>query len=321
MHGVDEIVGASASDSGRRPGAGGAAVTEGTGPQSQPVGVVRAAGEAAGKGWFCRPLYVASAACASSGMDRVDRRVAEHVRRHGSASATTVSAARRNGQPGDRSGRVRSRSAAASAGGLGPVSSDPPSGTDQAGLRNHRCRTARAPETSFDPQYRRRMPSYSPTPRPPSGDAGRPGTARIRPVDLQSEGFSRVRQIYCSDHSHSNVRLNYADCRLRRVSRWGACASGGRGKENSVETPVESTRERLLNIAEQRFGEGGYEGTSLRAITVAAAANIAAVELPLRLEGGPAAGRGGARDGAGQHRTPAPARPAGGERARRRPSS
>ncbi|ADB34884.1 transcriptional regulator, TetR family [Kribbella flavida DSM 17836] len=41
--------------------------------------------------------------------------------------------------------------------------------------------------------------------------------------------------------------------------------------------PVESTRERLLNIAEQRFGEGGYEGTSLRAITVAAAANIAAV--------------------------------------------
>jgi AcrR family transcriptional regulator len=44
-----------------------------------------------------------------------------------------------------------------------------------------------------------------------------------------------------------------------------------------VETPVESTRERLLNIAEQRFGEGGYEGTSLRAITVAAAANIAAV--------------------------------------------
>jgi AcrR family transcriptional regulator len=49
------------------------------------------------------------------------------------------------------------------------------------------------------------------------------------------------------------------------------------GKENSVESPVESTRERLLNIAEQRFGEGGYEGTSLRAITVAAAANIAAV--------------------------------------------
>jgi AcrR family transcriptional regulator len=44
-----------------------------------------------------------------------------------------------------------------------------------------------------------------------------------------------------------------------------------------VETPAESTRERLLNIAEQRFGEGGYEGTSLRAITVAAAANIAAV--------------------------------------------
>jgi AcrR family transcriptional regulator len=44
-----------------------------------------------------------------------------------------------------------------------------------------------------------------------------------------------------------------------------------------VDTPVESTRERLLNIAEQRFGEGGYEGTSLRAITVAAAANIAAV--------------------------------------------
>jgi AcrR family transcriptional regulator len=33
----------------------------------------------------------------------------------------------------------------------------------------------------------------------------------------------------------------------------------------------------LLNVAEQRFGEGGYEGTSLRAITVAAAANIAAV--------------------------------------------
>lgn len=50
------------------------------------------------------------------------------------------------------------------------------------------------------------------------------------------------------------------------------------GKESSVDTPpVESTRERLLNIAEQRFGEGGYEGTSLRAITVAAAANIAAV--------------------------------------------
>jgi AcrR family transcriptional regulator len=44
-----------------------------------------------------------------------------------------------------------------------------------------------------------------------------------------------------------------------------------------VETPVETTRERLLNVAEQRFGEGGYEGTSLRAITVAAAANIAAV--------------------------------------------
>jgi AcrR family transcriptional regulator len=44
-----------------------------------------------------------------------------------------------------------------------------------------------------------------------------------------------------------------------------------------VEAPAESTRERLLNIAEQRFGEGGYEGTSLRAITVAAAANIAAV--------------------------------------------
>ncbi|WBQ06616.1 TetR family transcriptional regulator [Kribbella sp. CA-293567] len=44
-----------------------------------------------------------------------------------------------------------------------------------------------------------------------------------------------------------------------------------------METPAESTRERLLNIAEQRFGEGGYEGTSLRAITVAAAANIAAV--------------------------------------------
>jgi len=44
-----------------------------------------------------------------------------------------------------------------------------------------------------------------------------------------------------------------------------------------VDTPVESTRERLLNIAEQRFGEAGYEGTSLRAITVAAAANIAAV--------------------------------------------
>nr|WP_202891849.1 TetR family transcriptional regulator [Kribbella shirazensis] len=33
----------------------------------------------------------------------------------------------------------------------------------------------------------------------------------------------------------------------------------------------------MLNVAEQRFGEGGYEGTSLRAITVAAAANIAAV--------------------------------------------
>jgi AcrR family transcriptional regulator len=33
----------------------------------------------------------------------------------------------------------------------------------------------------------------------------------------------------------------------------------------------------LLNVAEQRFGEGGYEGTSLRAITVAAGANIAAV--------------------------------------------
>jgi AcrR family transcriptional regulator len=49
------------------------------------------------------------------------------------------------------------------------------------------------------------------------------------------------------------------------------------GKENSVETPVETTRERLLNVAEERFGEGGYEGTSLRAITVAAAANIAAV--------------------------------------------
>ncbi|TDO49054.1 TetR family transcriptional regulator [Kribbella sp. VKM Ac-2527] len=44
-----------------------------------------------------------------------------------------------------------------------------------------------------------------------------------------------------------------------------------------MDTPVESTRERLLNIAEQRFGEAGYEGTSLRAITVAAAANIAAV--------------------------------------------
>ncbi|HEY3511464.1 MAG TPA: TetR family transcriptional regulator [Kribbella sp.] len=44
-----------------------------------------------------------------------------------------------------------------------------------------------------------------------------------------------------------------------------------------METPVETTRERLLNVAEQRFGEGGYEGTSLRAITVAAAANIAAV--------------------------------------------
>lgn len=44
-----------------------------------------------------------------------------------------------------------------------------------------------------------------------------------------------------------------------------------------MEPPVESTRERLLNIAEQRFGEGGYEGTSLRAITVAADANIAAV--------------------------------------------
>ena len=49
------------------------------------------------------------------------------------------------------------------------------------------------------------------------------------------------------------------------------------GKENSVETRVETTRERLLNIAEERFGEGGYEGTSLRAITVAAEANIAAV--------------------------------------------
>jgi AcrR family transcriptional regulator len=44
-----------------------------------------------------------------------------------------------------------------------------------------------------------------------------------------------------------------------------------------VDAPAESTRERLLNIAEQRFGEGGYEGTSLRAITVAATANIAAV--------------------------------------------
>jgi AcrR family transcriptional regulator len=44
-----------------------------------------------------------------------------------------------------------------------------------------------------------------------------------------------------------------------------------------VERPVESTRERLLNVAEQRFGESGYEGTSLRAITVAAEANIAAV--------------------------------------------
>jgi AcrR family transcriptional regulator len=43
------------------------------------------------------------------------------------------------------------------------------------------------------------------------------------------------------------------------------------------EETVESTRERLLNVAEQRFGEGGYEGTSLRAITVAAEANIAAV--------------------------------------------
>ncbi|HEU4948883.1 MAG TPA: TetR family transcriptional regulator [Kribbella sp.] len=40
---------------------------------------------------------------------------------------------------------------------------------------------------------------------------------------------------------------------------------------------MESTRERLLNVAEERFGEGGYEGTSLRAITVAAEANIAAV--------------------------------------------
>ena len=44
-----------------------------------------------------------------------------------------------------------------------------------------------------------------------------------------------------------------------------------------MESPVESTRERLLNVAEQQFGEGGYEGTSLRAITVAAGANIAAV--------------------------------------------
>lgn len=44
-----------------------------------------------------------------------------------------------------------------------------------------------------------------------------------------------------------------------------------------MESPVESTRERLLNIAEERFGEAGYEGTSLRAITVAADANIAAV--------------------------------------------
>jgi AcrR family transcriptional regulator len=33
----------------------------------------------------------------------------------------------------------------------------------------------------------------------------------------------------------------------------------------------------LLIVAEQRFGDGGYEGTSLRAFTVAAAANIAAV--------------------------------------------
>ncbi|MFC0628000.1 TetR/AcrR family transcriptional regulator [Kribbella deserti] len=44
-----------------------------------------------------------------------------------------------------------------------------------------------------------------------------------------------------------------------------------------MEAPVESTRERLLNVAEERFGDGGYEGTSLRAITVAAEANIAAV--------------------------------------------
>ena len=40
---------------------------------------------------------------------------------------------------------------------------------------------------------------------------------------------------------------------------------------------METTRERLLNIAEEQFGERGYEGTSLRAITVAAEANIAAV--------------------------------------------
>lgn len=63
---------------------------------------------------------------------------------------------------------------------------------------------------------------------------------------------------------------------------YDACAGGVpvrvvAGEEKSVETPAGSTRERLLNIAEQRFGDGGYEGTSLRAITVAAGANIAAV--------------------------------------------